>query len=265
MRYERHDSFAAPDDPDATIWRYIDFTKLVSLLDTESLFFARADTLSDAFEGSFSRANVAARPNQYLDEPEMLWVMPLAHRWFRLHTFINCWSLDEHESAALWRLYVPSQGGVAVKSTFGRLCECVASTSDEEESSKQAAGICIGRVQYIDYDRDLIPEGSSLTQFIHKRRSFEFEKEVRAVLQAIPVTDPREGNWQNITVSEKELLYPSSPVGESVKVNLDVLIEAVHVSPVAPARFSDLVHSVCARYGLRKPVIQSSLAGDPLY
>jgi hypothetical protein len=55
VRYEEHEVFDPPEDLDATIWRYVDFTKLVSLLDTKSLFFARADQLGDPFEGSYSR------------------------------------------------------------------------------------------------------------------------------------------------------------------------------------------------------------------
>src|ERR1017187_393221 len=35
------------------IWRYLDFTKLVSLFHTRSLFFSRADLHDDLFEGAF--------------------------------------------------------------------------------------------------------------------------------------------------------------------------------------------------------------------
>ena len=45
--YETHPLFVAPPG-DALLWRYMDFTKFVSLLDTSSLFFSRADLLGDA-------------------------------------------------------------------------------------------------------------------------------------------------------------------------------------------------------------------------
>lgn len=79
MPYVPNSAFDGPRDPEAVIWRYIDFAKLVSLLESQSLHLARADVLDDPFEGSiplelamrheqpdtfwrstvFSRANVA--------------------------------------------------------------------------------------------------------------------------------------------------------------------------------------------------------------
>src|ERR1022692_3306148 len=45
MPYTEHPEFCLPER-DRTIWRYIDFTKLVSLLEKQALFFARADLLA---------------------------------------------------------------------------------------------------------------------------------------------------------------------------------------------------------------------------
>ena len=119
-----HPVFVAPDDPDATIWRYMDFTRLVSLLDTSQLFFARADTLNDPFEGSTTQFNVRMRPQVYGEDyahfPD---VAPLREAE-RLSTFISCWNLSEQESAALWGLYVPPNGGVALRSSYQKLTEC---------------------------------------------------------------------------------------------------------------------------------------------
>ena len=36
---------------DTVLWRYMDFTKFVSLLEKSALFFPRADKLGDPFEG----------------------------------------------------------------------------------------------------------------------------------------------------------------------------------------------------------------------
>jgi hypothetical protein len=51
--------FEQPPD-DSKLWRYMDVSKLVSLLDTSALFFARADKFSDAWEGSVSPNDVNA-------------------------------------------------------------------------------------------------------------------------------------------------------------------------------------------------------------
>jgi hypothetical protein len=39
----------------AKIWRFIDFTKFVSLIDKSALFFPRIDRLGDKFEGSIPK------------------------------------------------------------------------------------------------------------------------------------------------------------------------------------------------------------------
>lgn len=46
---------------DAILWRYMDFVKFISLLETNTLFFARADKLGDPFEGSFPKKNATVR------------------------------------------------------------------------------------------------------------------------------------------------------------------------------------------------------------
>ena len=53
--YCENPSFKKPDNENVKIWRYIDFTKLVWMLEKESLFFTRIDTLQsvDTYEGSF--------------------------------------------------------------------------------------------------------------------------------------------------------------------------------------------------------------------
>ena len=49
----------------------MDFTKLVSLLDTKMLYLSRADRLGDPFEGSYPKRNVEGRkivPDELKDE-----------------------------------------------------------------------------------------------------------------------------------------------------------------------------------------------------
>lgn len=59
--HSNHPSFIQPKDGSIKIWRYIDFTKLVSMLSTQSLYFTRSDKLGDPFEGSYPKINVLFR------------------------------------------------------------------------------------------------------------------------------------------------------------------------------------------------------------
>jgi hypothetical protein len=65
-----HPVFTKPQDPNVPIWRYMDFTKFVSMLENSALYFCRSDLLGDPFEGSFSKANDMMRPLVYKDSPE---------------------------------------------------------------------------------------------------------------------------------------------------------------------------------------------------
>src|SRR4051812_3767913 len=97
--------FQAPADPDQPIWRYMDFPKLLSLLDRKELFFPRADRLNDQYEGSVTAENIRLRPEWYGEhlavmEPHFE-VRRIQRKWIR----ISSWHMNEHESAAMWDLY----------------------------------------------------------------------------------------------------------------------------------------------------------------
>ena len=56
-----------PRDNNIKVWRYLDVIRLTAFMATRSLFFARADTLGDPFEGSLGHLNQMAR-EQMIDE-----------------------------------------------------------------------------------------------------------------------------------------------------------------------------------------------------
>ena len=88
--------------------------------------------------------------------------------------------------------------------------------------------------------------------FLHKRMSFQHENELRAI---IPDFERR----QAAKAGEE-----TAP-GLAVPVELDTLVESVWVAPLAPVWVSELVTSVCRRYGLAADVHQSQLDADPLF
>ena len=66
----KEDSRLRAPKADAVLWRYMSYTKFVSLLTKNALFFSRADKLGDPFEGSLSPINIASRPEMYKGKPE---------------------------------------------------------------------------------------------------------------------------------------------------------------------------------------------------
>lgn len=177
--YEEHPVFESPTNKDVKVWRYMDFTKFISLLENESLYFARADKFDDPFEGSYSKLNVQNRTSVYENIPaEIIKQLSMISKKNKEITFMSCWNLNDYESAAMWKLYSSSNEGISIQSTFERLTECFQKYTDHS--------IFIGKVEYIDYDKDWLPEGNLFYPFVHKRKSFEHEQEIRAVIQDYP-------------------------------------------------------------------------------
>ncbi len=243
--YEAHPLFVQPDNEDVKVWRYMDFTKFVSLLDSQRLYFTRADKFDDPFEGSWPVINVDARmsapvaipPEEQESFLQLMAKMGDINRCLPKLNAINCWHMNEHESAAMWRLYLKSNEGIAIQSTYRRLKEAII---DDER-------VFLGVVKYIDYEQEWIDAGNLLSPFVHKRKSFEHEREVRALVMKWPPGDSGlDFNQETITD------------GLTLKVDLKRLIEHIYIAPSAPAWLTDLVQSVARHYGCEFPVLIST-------
>ncbi len=243
--YEEHPVFNPPPD-DAILWRYMDFTKFVSLLEKQALFFARADKLGDPFEGSVSKANEMLAPIIYKDKITKDALQALADwtKEFRRFTLISCWHENPHESEAMWRLYAREKDGIAIKTDFNSFKNSFTCSED----------IYIGSVNYVDYNSHFIPENNAFFPYLYKRKSFEHEREVRAIEFTIPA------NAKGIDTSRD-----ICKTGKYYKVNLSLLIKEVIVAPFAPDWFLELVKSVTTRYNFTFNVVRSTQADEPTW
>jgi hypothetical protein len=234
----------------------MDLARFISLLDQSALYFARADRLGDPHEGSLPRGNVERRDAEHAaltgDAPTQ-WAQGLSgHGDVTLITlrtsFVSCWNLAEGENAALWSIYGKE---VAITSTYARLRDSLRTDED----------IFIGSVAYLDYDLDIIDPGATgLAPLVHKRRYFENEQELRAVILngAAWTRDLQDGGWEwNLEGDPR--------AGILVPVDLGVLVEGVHVAPQTADWVKEVVQSVCDRYGLSREVERSSLDKPPTY
>ena len=211
----------------------MDFMKYVSLLDREALFFERVDRLGDPFEGSLSDVNINMRPQLYPDlTDDFRRSLGRAFEQSRQMVLVNCWHENAIESDFMWKLYAKGNAGVAVMSSFDSLSKCF--TCEQSVS--------IGRMNYVDYGQTFIPEGNAYSTCLHKRKSFEHEREVRALTSLGKLGD-----------------------GTYCDVDLSTLVNKVFVAPYADDWFLKLVKSVTDLYGLHVPVRRSALAGSPVF
>ncbi len=245
--------YCNPPSGNAVLWRYMDFTKFVSLLEKQALFFARTDKLDDPFEGYWpDRNRVAARrsleesTDPHRDLLLQTW-LDVLQKWCRF-TLINCWHESDHESDAMWKLYSKDDNGIAIKTDFDSFARSFTASED----------IFIGRVSYVDYETAFFTDRNSLEPFLCKRKSFEHEREVRAIIQIWPLK--KEGDKELVDFSQD-----ICGVGNYYKVDLSLLIHEVVVAPYAQDWFLELIQSVAVRYNLKAPVIKSRLADSPTW
>jgi hypothetical protein len=144
----------------------------------------------------------------------------------------------------MWKLHLQSNEGVAIQSSPSRLSESFRPTPHE---------VHIGEVAYLDYSKESFGGIDNIFwPFLYKRKSFEHERELRAI-----IWEPRHDQWKG--VGEQNVR-----AGVSVQVTLETLIEKVYVSPTARGWFLDLVASVSKRYGIVSAPQRSDLDRDPL-
>lgn len=222
-----------PGGPDAKIWRYLSFSKLIDLLHRSALFFTVADRLEDKHEGTLPWANLRA------------WDPTLAADFdhIRATTAVNCWHLGEQESAAMWRIYAGSGEGVAVQSTVGRLVKCFRWEGGVAEDT-----VLVGQVNYIDFEQDMIEGLNVLAALIHKRSYFDYERELRAVYL------PRPGGLTSAALEQR------ARDGQYLPVDLGILIEKIYVAPTSSDWFYDLLRGISND---RYPIVFSRLDDMP--
>ena len=245
-----HPVFEPPEDINQKIWRYTDFTKFVDLLNSQSLFFNRSDKFDDVFEGSIPKTTAAIRDKQMLEQISSKRLHPRYSPDFwqnygqkiKSEYGISCWHMNNHESAAMWKLYLKSNEGIAIQTTYKKLRETLNSSD---------ISIFIGTVKYIDYETDIMDITNGFTQYLHKRQSFHHEQELRAIL-----TSHDADNTNKVDLSNG---------GQKVKIEIEDLIENIYVSPESPKWLTDLVKDTVKQFGHTFNVINSRLNDNPVF
>lgn len=252
---------------DAKLWRYMDLVKFLSLLNSSSLYFTRIDHFVDPYEGALGmRENEEAwvdNEKKYVEqglaiknkvtnhslsegELEIEANQHLARyreklKSWRTSNYISCWHRSDYESEAMWQLYAKgSKQGVAIQTTFDRLYR---SLPDDLQFD-------CGLVNYVDYSN--YNNGNSDKKFSlfeapwYKRNSVDYEKEFRIIVE-----DDRKPAFRDFD--------------KSIKVDLNLLVENVYISPLADDWFVELVRDVIMKYGYHLNVLQSDLNKTPFY
>jgi hypothetical protein len=225
-------------------------------LETRRLHFARFDPYLDGpWEGVLPPKtaplpkdhfrNSPLRPGDTLTDFEMH--VQSVNRLNKLCSYASCWFINEHESDAMWRLYAPE--GVAIRSTFRRLRDSVAHETEP---------VFIGEVGYFDFRTEQPPTyGNTLAVTFSKRRQFEHERELRAVV----VKPPAEWTSGLVPYEEYRDVHPKYM---KIDCDLEVLVECVYVAPGLSQTVKTQVHEALRRHGLERQIVTSTLDERPI-
>ena len=241
-------------DHNAPIWRYMDIIKFISLLERKSLFFTRLDKLDDPFEGSLTEHRLSER-----EKLEKRYGAILYQDSRRLvesiikNTIVSCWHMNEGESVAMWKLYVPDNLGIVIHSTIDRLIQSFPSYDGEIPQQEgywlPTLFVKIGLVKYIDFDHY---DGVGEDIYLLKRNNFKHEEELRAIIEDRSfMGDP----------------HPDDPRfwsgGDYVPCDLETLIEEINIPPGSPSWIQNAIKSLVNKYGYDFPVKRSTLDREP--
>jgi len=208
------------------VWRYMNFNKFFDLLSKNKLYFVRLDKLSDNYEGTLSHIDKLEIKNNYekleckIPKKEVLdrTNADITHiHKDRMFTLVNCWTNNQIESYAYWKIYLDNQPcGVAIQTKFHKLKKSIIDNRFKFKYHK---------VYYA-----LKPERrTQLSVTYRKNKFYRFEKELRIATF---------GHYESFGG------YPKYEHGVEIEVDLRSLIEKIYISPFASAYFYDFVQFI---------------------
>ena len=231
--YIHNPSIKLPEDPNTIVWKYLDLSKFLDLLMSQKLFMSRSDKFEDQYEGTFSEPTFEEIKKLSIDNPDFL-------NYYKTHrekVAISSWHINEYESFAMWQIFTQNSEGLAIQSTIGRLQESLVL----ETNFKQY----IGEVNYIDYKKEHIPFDDMFFPFLFKRKSFQYEGEVRLI------TDIGDSNIK---------------INEGLKINVEInrLIGKIYIHPKSENWYKNLVIQLVKQLGFDFKIEKSDLESDIL-
>jgi len=229
-------------DENIPIWRYMEMSKFSLLVSRKKIWFSRGDLLGDEHEGTYPECMVKERESKWTND-EMKERIKRGSEEGRKHTYVSCWTMQDPESFAMWKIYTTNSKGIAIQSTIGRLANCFVRKSNDFFERLNA------RIERVEYDLDEIkdkPEEDDFERFQHKLKAYNYEKEVRVRLISIP------------TVEKPE-------IGREHEVDLNVLFDKIYLSHRLGDGLERFVEDLLIECNMKKEIVKPSFVRIPMY
>jgi hypothetical protein len=256
---EKPECVSIPDEQE--LWRYMDYYKFKSLLESKALFFSRVDKLSDKFEGTWARTNLEIKifvsdakrgPNEYNADRKIL--HEAAEDTLRLF-YVYCFTIRNSESKEMWDAYTNNSESIAIQTNFLNLKTCF---TKDPAANRVFTEIYASKIRYLEDENAVMEEWSILFPVLYKRKQFAYEKELRLfttyegielAARLISVEDLKKSGKDSIAdfLGLEDLpAYPSL----LFSINPEILIEKIVVHPNATDEFLDKVKNLVRKSGI---------------
>ena len=231
--YKKNDNIKLPEDPNTIVWKYLDLSKFLDLLMSRKLFMSRSDKFEDQYEGTFSEPTYEEIKKLSENNPEFLDY----YKSHREKVVVSSWHINEYESFAMWQIFTQNNEGLAIQSTIGRLQKALKPEINYSQF--------IGEVNYIDYKKEYIPFDDMFFPFMFKRKSFQYEREVRII---------------------SDLSENAVKINDGIKIDVDVnqLIEKIYIHPKSENWYKKLVIELVSKLDYTIEIEKSDLKSDIL-
>jgi hypothetical protein len=239
----------------------MDLAKFISLLSNKALYFASPKKFNDPYDCDLPKSHYQALDDEHenwkkrqlqefeekvpnfkntLQYDQIIQTMNKMPSTEKLNESVkekfcvSCWHINDYENEALWKIYTNQGEGIAIETTDVKLKESFITTKN----------IHCDKVRYEDFDTAPIKKGHKHYAGFIKRKAFEYEKEYRAMVML------------------DEADYGQ---GSLIQVNLDTLIQKVHISPLMPNYFFDAIKYICEKelINFDSKIVCSSLYTKP--
>ena len=220
---------------DQKLWRYMDLSKFVSMIEKNALWLARADTFRDKHEGRFpdEMREIIEHAYEGFDDNDKSAVKDADdyQDYLLKNTFISCWHKNFDENMVMWEIYGKDNNAIAVQTTVRNMEQSI------DASNMTGHSLILKSViyQHADEISGVLPYEEC---FFRKRPHFSFEEEVRISLDTYSRYNP-----------SKKTAH-----GHELPVNIFELFEKILILPDSPDWFMDVINSIKNKYEIHAPV-----------
>ncbi|MFH1884202.1 MAG: hypothetical protein ABIL62_16010, partial [Planctomycetota bacterium] len=211
-------------------------TKFVSMLHYKSLHFTRVDKLKDPYDSSVTSffvdfIEIIESDIKKIKEDE---------KEQRKKLFVNCWHINASESAALWKVYMKSDEGIAIQTTVKKLITVLEASNNDLPFDLASVNYDPSKLASVA----TMPNGESILSLsttkalFTKRSCFQYEKELR-VIAGFDKPKSTGFNWGSLDINS--------------------LIESICVNPEASTWVVSLVRDLAKSYKIEGEVYKSKI------